>query len=212
MFCEKCGNQLPDTADFCPKCGNEFNTMMNTNANTNVDRNTVIFEVKPSFKFSYVVLPKLLKDLIYLIPMIVIAIYFISTMNRMTARLGTTSSISMTTYLPMLLIIIGIPLLKVVITLVKSVFEKKQYENYVYTFYSDRVIFRDSFLNVSEKELKYKNIREITKRQSFIQRYFNIGNIVLFSNAETGFVGGVFMINIEDVDNVYKQIKEIINV
>ena len=74
MFCEKCGNQLPDTADFCPKCGNEFNTMMNTNANTNVDRNTVIFEVKPSFKFSYVVLPKLLKDLIYLIPMIVIAI------------------------------------------------------------------------------------------------------------------------------------------
>lgn len=212
MFCEKCGNQLPDTADFCPKCGNEFNIIMNTNANNNVDRNTVIFEVKPSFKFSYVVLPKLLKELIYLIPMIAIAIYFISTMNRMTAKLGNTSSISMTTYLPILLIIIGILLLKVVITLVKSVLEKKQYENYVYTFYSDRVIFRDSFLNVSEKELKYKYIREITKRQSFIQRYFNIGNIVLFSNAETGFVSGIFMINIENVDNVYKQIKEIINV
>lgn len=24
MFCEKCGNQLADTADFCPKCGNEL--------------------------------------------------------------------------------------------------------------------------------------------------------------------------------------------
>lgn len=206
MFCEKCGNKLPDIADFCSNCGNKLNT------NNNVDRNTVMFEVKPSFKFSYVVLPKLLKDLIYLIPMIAIAIYFISTMNRMTTSQGNTSSISMITYVPVLLIIIGIPLLKVIITLVKSVFGKRQYENYVYTFYSDRVIFRDSFLNISEKELKYKNIREITKRQSFIQKCFNIGNIVLFSNAETGLAGGVFMINIEDVDNVYKQIKEIINV
>lgn len=208
MFCEKCGNKLPDIADFCSNCGNK----LNTNTNNNVDRNTVMFEVKPSFKFSYVVLPKLLKDLIYLIPMIAIAIYFISTMNRMTTSQGNTSSISMITYVPVLLIIIGIPLLKVIITLVKSVFDKRQYENYVYTFYSDRVIFRDSFLNISEKELKYKNIREITKRQSFIQKCFNIGNIVLFSNAETGLAGGVFMINIEDVDNVYKQIKEIINV
>lgn len=81
-----------------------------------------------------------------------------------------------------------------------------------YTFYNDRVVFRDSFLNVSEKELKYKNIREIAKRQTFIQRYFNIGNIVLFSNAETGFTSGVFMINIENVDDVYRKVKEITNV
>ena len=62
------------------------------------------------------------------------------------------------------------------------------------------------------RELKYRNIREITKRQTFIQRYFNIGNIVLFSNAESGFVNGVFMVHIEDVDDVYRKVKEIINV
>ena len=48
--------------------------------------------------------------------------------------------------------------------------------------------------------------------QKNIQRYFNIGNIVLFSNAESGFVNGVFMVHIEDVDDVYRKVKEIINV
>lgn len=89
---------------------------------------------------------------------------------------------------------------------------KKQYKNYTYDFYKTKVIYKDSFLNVSEKEVKYKYIREITMRQTFIQRYFNLGNIVLFTNAETGFGNGIFIKNIENVQEIYKQIKEITNV
>lgn len=48
----------------------------------------------------------------------------------------------------------------------------------------------------------------INKRQTFIQRYFNIGNIFLFSNSESGFASSVFI----DVDEVYKHVKEITNV
>ena len=215
MFCEKCGNQLPDTADFCPKCGNEFynqgNAMNNSYVNTRNNKE-VLLEVRPTFKFTYIVLPKLLKELIVFIPFIFMMIYFISTMNRMTSSYGSSSSISLSAFMPIILIFIGVPLLRILFVIGKAFFDKKQYQNYVYTFYGDRVVFRDSFLNVSEKELKYRNIREITKRQTFIQRYFNIGNIVLFSNAETGFVNGVFMVHIEDVDDVYRKVKEIINV
>ena len=211
MFCEKCGNQLPDTADFCPKCGNEFDSQVNIINNVR-NNNEVLLEVRPTFKFSYIVLPKLLKELIVFIPFIIMAIYFISIISKMTSRVDNGSSMSLSEFMPIILIFLGIPLLRILFVLGKAFFDKKQYENYVYTFYNDRVVFRDSFLNVSEKELKYKNIREVTKRQSFIQRYFNIGNIALFSNAETGFVGGVFMINIENIDEVYDKVKEITNV
>ena len=215
MFCEKCGNQLPDTADFCPKCGNEFynqgNAMNNSYVNARNNKE-VLLEVRPTFKFTYIVLPKLLKELIVFIPFIIMIIYFISTMNRMTSSYSSSSSISLSAFMPIILIFIGVPLLRILFVIGKAFFDKKQYQNYVYTFYGDRVVFRDSFLNVSEKELKYRNIREITKRQTFIQRYFNIGNIVLFSNAESGFVNGVFMVHIEDVDDVYRKVKEIINV
>lgn len=202
MFCERCGNQLTDTADFCPKCGNEFYNQGNVRNNKEV-----LFEVRPTFKFAYIVLPKLLKELIVFIPFIIMMIYFI-TMNRMTSSYGSSSSIGLSAFMPIILIFIG----RILFVIGKAFFDKKQYQNYVYTFYGDRVVFRDSFLNVSEKELKYRNIREITKRQTFIQRYFNIGNIVLFSNAESGFVNGVFMAHIEDVDDVYRKVKEIINV
>lgn len=215
MFCEKCGNQLPDTADFCPKCGNEFynqgNAMNNSYGNARNNKE-VLLEVRPTFKFAYIVLPKLLKELIVFIPFIIMMIYFISTMNRMTSSYGSSSSIGLSAFMPIILIFIGVPLLRILFVIGKAFLDKKQYQNYVYTFYGDRVVFRDSFLNVSEKELKYRNIREITKRQTFIQRYFNIGNIVLFSNAESGFVNGVFMVHIEDVDDVYRKVKEIINV
>ena len=49
-------------------------------------------------------------------------------------------------------------------------------------------------------------------RQTFIQRYFNIGNIVLFTNAETGLGNGIYIMNVEDVQDVYKNIKSIIDV
>ena len=89
---------------------------------------------------------------------------------------------------------------------------KKQYENYNYDFYRTKVIYRDSFLNVSEKEVKYKYIREVTMRQTFVQRFFNIGNIILFTNAETGYGNGIYVHNVENVSDIYKKIKTIIDV
>lgn len=66
-------------------------------------------------------------------------------------------------------------------------------------------------MNVSEKEVKYKYIRESTIRQTFIQRLFNIGNIILYTNAETGFGNGIAIINVENPYEIYKQIKTIID-
>ena len=204
MFCEKCGSQLTDNTDFCLKCGTKFNTITSDN---NLSNNEPIFEIRPTFKFFYVVLPKLLKHFIFIGLMIFIAIFFISSFSKMANSYSVNVNIS--TFMPVILVFLGIILIDIIIAVGKSIFEKKQYENCIYTFYNDRVVLKNNFLNVSEKELKYKNIREIAKRQTFIQKYFNIGNIFLFSNAETGIVSGVFMINIENIDDVYCKVKEI---
>ena len=95
---------------------------------------------------------------------------------------------------------------------IKVAINKKQYANYTYDFYKTKVIYQDSFLNVSEKEVKYKSIREITMHQTFMQRYFNLGTILLFTNAETGYASGIGIPDVENVQDVYREIKSIINV
>ena len=106
----------------------------------------------------------------------------------------------------------GILIVMAIIYGISYLFNKKQYDNYTYDFYKTKVNYKDSFLNVSEKEVKYKYIREVTMRQTFIQRFFNIGNIILFTNAETGLGNGICIVNVENVQEVYKKVKDVIDV
>ena len=87
-----------------------------------------------------------------------------------------------------------------VITGIIVFLKSKQYKHLTYDFYTTKVIFEDSFLNLAKKEVKYKYIREVTMRQSFVQRWFNIGNIVLYTNAETGIGNGIQIINVKNVE------------
>ena len=107
--------------------------------------------------------------------------------------------------------IVGFGILSVVLGII-AILNKKQYDSYCFDFYKTKVIYRDSFLNLSEKEVKYKYIREVTMRQSFFQRFFNIGNIILFTNAETGYGNGINIVSVENVQDVYRNIKSIIDV
>ena len=49
-------------------------------------------------------------------------------------------------------------------------------------------------------------------RQSFIQGWFNIGSITLYTNAETGYGNGISIVNVENVKDVYTKIKSIVDV
>ena len=100
----------------------------------------------------------------------------------------------------------------IAICIVWIAFRKAQYDNYSYDFYKTKVTYKDGFLNKSEKEVKYKHIREISKRESIFQRLFGLGSIILYTNAETGYGNGIYILNVTDVDNIYKQIKEIIDI
>ncbi len=187
MFCAKCGAELPDSAKFCGSCGASISGESNTNTNNeNVKDDVVQLNVKPTYKLIY-------KNIIG------INVWLLIFIIPMTAGLGFAGFIIST-------------LVLLILYAIKIFFEKKQYNNYSYDFYKTKVCYKDSFLSISEKEVKYKYIREIVMRQSFIQRFFNIGTIVMFTNAETGFGNGIAIVDVENVKDVYTQIKKIINV
>ena len=191
MFCEKCGAKLEDDALFCTKCGTKIGEANNVKQET-VDDNEVKLKVKPKFKFWYIMFSTIISFLICVLMVVIPA----STAGPEVA-LG-------------LLVILFVFFALIVGIIV--FFKSKQYKHLTYDFYATKVIFEDSFLNLAQKEVKYKYIREVTMRQSFVQRWFNIGNIILYTNAETGMGNGIQIINVENVHDVYKQIKEIVNV
>ena len=213
MFCEKCGTKLPEFAKFCPKCGTKIcNFNLNDNQ-INKNSNEILLEVIPASKFIDIVLPKIWSYLVYIAFLILVSILIINVIKQKSE--ATTTEIIETLYMilkPVVLVFVGVPLIKVFLVMSKFFFDKKQYENYVYIFYKDRVIFKSNFFTASEKELKYKNIKEIGKKQKYIEKKLNIGSIYLYSNAESGQSNGMTMINIKNIDEIYKKVKEIVNI
>lgn len=194
MFCEKCGTQLLDTAEFCTNCGTSIGKVERKVTVEKMPDTEVQLRVKPTFKLGYMVLPSLIG--------IGIFILFLSIM------MGTIAS---SAGLGWGVFLVGNLILFIILGLVTCI-NKMQYKAYCFDFYKTKVIYKDSFLNLSEKEVKYKYIREVTMRQSFIQRFFNIGNIILFTNAETGYNNGIFIMSVENVHEVYKKVKSVIDV
>lgn len=191
MFCEKCGAKLEDDALFCTKCGAKVGEADSVRQEK-VDDNEVKLKVKPKFKFWYMMFPSVITFLICVLMVVMPA-----------AMAGPEVALGLFFILLVIYaLIVGIIVL----------FKSKQYKHLTYDFYATKVLFEDSFLNLAQKEVKYKYIREVTMRQSFVQRWFNIGNIILYTNAETGVGNGIQIINVENVHDIYKQIKEIVNV
>lgn len=191
MFCEKCGTKLEDDAVFCTKCGNKVGEGVGVKQEK-TDDNEIRLKVKPKFKFWYMMFPTIFIFLVFSF-MIIVPILM---------EEPKIAGVVFLVYFIFFAVITGIVVF----------FKSKQYKHLVYDFYNTKVIFEDSFLNLAQKEVKYKYIREVTMRQSFIQRWFNIGNIVLYTNAETGIGNGISIINVENVKDVYQQIKSIVNV
>ena len=80
-----------------------------------------------------------------------------------------------------------------------------------YHFYGTKLVYRDSFLNLAEKEIKYKYIREVIHTQPVLARIFGLGNIILYNNAETGLGSGIIIPYVKNSKEVYEKIKEITN-
>lgn len=203
VFCKNCGTEMSDTAKFCPKCGTEREGVQEAKKEV-VEDNKIKFQVKPKFNIPYKMLTIVGRAILYMI----IICCWLTDLYELWALYPIT-----------FLITIGIMALYIII---KLAFEKMQYDDLEYNFYTTKVEYKDGFLNKEEKELKYKYVREVTMNQNIFERLFNIGTIKIFTNASSGGYptrrhnnmqgkNGIYIHCVENVKEQYETIKGIID-
>lgn len=193
MFCSNCGNQVEDIAKFCDKCGAPTGATADRNSEVREKQpdNEVKLLVKPTFKWLYFMFPTLLLIFGLEIANIILVSYTHKGMFMLYGQI------------PCLIIFF--------ISLIVVWFKKKQLENMEYAFYNTKVIYKDSFLNKAEKEVKYKNIRECVLIRRIVNRIFKQGIVVMYTNAESGFINGICIPFLNNSEEIYRNIKELID-
>lgn len=193
MFCAKCGNVLEDNARFCDKCGtatmaNNYNT---PNVATKIVDDEVQLSIKPTYKSIYFMWSTYVAIALMMIFFIIVSI-------------ASGSWIGFVVGVVISLIVLGIKA-------VSLIFKKKQLQYMKYDFYKTKIEYSDSFLNKAEKEVKYKYIRECVLSRTISDRIFGFGRIVLFTNAESGYGNGILIPFVENSENIYRQIKVLLD-
>lgn len=183
MFCEKCGAELPNGACFCPNCGVAIEEVVSVD-------DTLLFKMKPVFKFFYVEYPAIVFECIL---GCVLGIIF--------------SLLQVKIELEPILVFSSI---MVAIILGNAWIQKKQYDGISYEFYRKKVIFKDTFLRKTEEEIRYTYIRNISFRQNFLEKLLNIGTINLWSDYGSAYIGFIQLRHISNVEETCEKLKKLI--
>ena len=84
------------------------------------------------------------------------------------------------------------------------------YRTISYEIGEDSIVENTNFISASKKEIKYSNIKEITCIKGPLQRFFNLGNIILYTQASSSGGNnhsGMTLLDINAVEDVYDKIK-----
>lgn len=99
----------------------------------------------------------------------------------------------------------------IIFLIISTIFNKKNYASKTCKFYEDKLIYINDFIRHEEKEINYKNVKEIKYRQYFLQYLFKMGDIYISTNSGKFFDNGIFIYGISNIKEKYTEIKKIIN-
>ncbi len=176
-----------------------------------MSENDIIFKVSPKYNFIYELgMPTGKKVRLSIISIIVcVFIFLIGIFAIGTIKNSTENDISLVKdiFIKVMIVAIVFFILK---TIVHIVMQALQYKNITYNFYADRVEYRDMFFNQRTKIVKYDSIREIEIRKDVWERINKVGIIIIYTNAESKSRTGLVLYSIENANDVYKKIEELI--
>jgi uncharacterized membrane protein YdbT with pleckstrin-like domain len=113
----------------------------------------------------------------------------------------------------------------VTVPIVAYVGKKLNYAHTEYRFYDDRLEFEEGFFSINEKLVKLREVREVTMRKGFLQRFYNLGTIYLATEAtgsspanniffSLGFGNvsgsGIGVRDVTDPDGVFEKVKALV--
>jgi len=104
--------------------------------------------------------------------------------------------------------------------------KKLNYARTEYKFSEDRFEFEEGFFNVTEKIIKFKDLKEVTLRKNILQRIYHLGTIYLATDA-TGSSGrtnvfsalgfgnvsasGVGVCDIRNPDEIFERVRHMVD-
>lgn len=90
-------------------------------------------------------------------------------------------------------------------------FVSEFYRKASYQIGEDSIIESTNFITAITKEINYSNIKEIKFSKGPLQRFFNLGNITLHTQASSSGGNndsGMKLLDIQSVEDIYEKIKE----
>ena len=182
MKCQICGVELSKPGEICNNC---FNKLIEEKkyGNDNEKR----FVLKKKFKFWY-------QAGFYVESLIILLVMLIASI-----RLGV-FSVFIVFFIVMLLIFF-----------LKMIVKMKNLRSTKCTFYDTKLLYQYKFLKVESKSIKYRDIKEITYSQGVWERLFNLGTIHIDTNSGNIFNNGIDIDCVQNVEDVFTKIKNIVN-
>lgn len=169
MYCNKCGQTLPEGSRFCNSCGSQTLSASGPSdgpvAVASYADEQEIFTVRPTMIF-------------VLIRYIVAALIVIAT----AALMGVLSNKSGVGPQVALLVILGVALLVFSNPVYKHILRKRE----VYTLTNHKLEMRYGIIAKIVRNIPLRNIQDVTVTASVWQRFLNLGDIEIDSASETG--------------------------
>lgn len=207
MFCPNCGTELPDDASFCTDCGSQLQAAQEQQP-AQPDDGEPVLTVKPVF-IPWLTVAQILPIQIFLT---IWAGGFLGGFSLAGIKL---LDLNIPSWAPFVfwggLVFVSLPFLGYLI-------RKHTYDLTEYTFYRDRLEYKEGFLEAESKRVRYDNVVEASMKRGIIQKRYNLGTIHLKTpgggggDDNTGRSSGIKLANIPEPERVYETIQDLAGV
>ncbi len=170
MYCNKCGQTLPEGSQFCNSCGSQTVTA----ARGSVEGPAAVATYADEHQI-FTIRPTMIFVLFRYILAALIVVASAALMGVLSSRSGVSAEVSF-------LVILGMALLAFSNPVYKHILRKRE----VYTLTSHKLEMRYGIIAKVVRNIPLRNIQDVTVTASVWQRFLNLGNIEIDSASEGG--------------------------
>lgn len=107
-------------------------------------------------------------------------------------------------------VIIATIIAAILVTLI-IILKSKRNKKYFYKFYTNKLVYKNTYFGNKAKEVNYNEFKEIRYNQTFIQSKFNLGEIYILTNNKNIFKKILTLKSIPNVEKNYERIVKLFN-
>ena len=207
MYCQECGNELPDGAKFCPGCGRPA-------AQAGPDQPVPPQAMQATDEPLLVLKPQILPFGYMLVKLLPVGLFFAFFCGMFCGVPGAILG-ALLRNMPFLAPgVVGVVLGAVGVPTAAYLLLRKNYEKTEYRFYADHLEYYEGLFNIEQKSIQYRRVAEVNLVRGVFQKRVGRGSLYLATPA-TGLEAsaarsGITLRDIENPEAIYEQVKALV--